>query len=72
MRSAIFSRIDARSAALVRPQASLALCAASSASSMSAASERATSQILAPVIGETLSKVLPETAATHSPPMKLP
>ena len=38
---------------------------------MSAASERATSQTDWPVIGEMLSKYLPEAGARQSPPMKL-
>ena len=59
MRSAILLRMLARSAGLVRPQASLAAWAASSAGSMSAASERAISQTGWPVIGEMLSKYLP-------------
>jgi hypothetical protein len=49
-------RISARSATLVRPQASLAACAASSASSMSLASERAISQSSRPLTGEKFSK----------------
>ena len=69
MRSAILLRISARSAGLVRPQASLAACAASSAASTSDASERAISQTGWPVIGETLSKYLPAFGARHSPPM---
>ena len=48
----------------------LAACAASRASSMSSASERATSQNGLPVTGETFSKYWPLTGATHSPPMK--
>jgi hypothetical protein len=45
-----------RSATEVLPQASFALWAASSASSMSAAEERGTEQSLLPVIGLGLSK----------------
>jgi len=56
IRSAMRLRMRARSAGAVRPQASLAACAASSALSMSAASERATSQTTLPVIGEVFSK----------------
>jgi hypothetical protein len=61
----------ARSTTLVRPQASLAACAASSAASTSSASERAILQTTWPVTGEMLSKYLPERGATHRPPMKL-
>jgi len=71
MRSAILFRISARFAGAVAPQASFALCAASSASSMSPAWERATWQIGLPVIGLILSKYLPSTGGTHLPPMKL-
>ena len=56
IRSAILFRMRARSPAEVRPQASLAACAASSAFSTSCASERATSQMTRPVIGEVFSK----------------
>ena len=56
MRSAMWFRISARSAALARPQASLAAWAASSAASTSVASERAISQSFAPFTGEKLSK----------------
>ena len=52
-------------------QASLALWAASSASSISAAVERGTWQSLLPVIGLGLSKYLPSTGAIHFPPIKL-
>ena len=55
--------------AAVRPQASFAAWAASSAASMSDASERAISQTGWPVIGEMLSKYLPALGARHSPPM---
>jgi len=72
MRSAMRFRIRARSAGLVRPQASLALWAASSAASTSAASERAISHSTWPLMGEVFSKYLPERGSTHSPPMKLP
>ena len=72
MRSAMRLRISARSAALVLPQASLAVCAASSAASMSLASERAISHSGRPFTGEMLSKYWPERGATHLPPMKLP
>ena len=72
IRSAMRFRISARSAAQVRPQASLAAWAASSAASMSSASERAISHSFAPVTGEMLSKYRPAAGATHLPPMKLP
>jgi hypothetical protein len=62
-------RISERSATLVRPQASLAAWAASSAASISDASERAISQTARPVIGEMLSKYFPLAGARHSPPM---
>ena len=71
MRSAILFRIWARAAGDVRPQASRALCAASSASSMSSAVERAMSQTCWPVMGVMLEKYWPRTGATHLPPMKL-
>src|SRR5215469_4797167 len=71
MRSPILMRIRARSVELVRPQASLAAWAASSAASISDASERATSHTGRPIIAETLSKYLPTLGARHSPPMKL-
>ncbi len=57
MRSAILFRILARSAGEVLPQASLALCAASSASSMSSACERAISQTVLPVIGRDVVEI---------------
>ncbi|MNR43951.1 hypothetical protein D3C85_1626290 [compost metagenome] len=56
MRSAILFRIRARWATLVLPQASLAAWAASSASSTSAASERAISHRTRPFTGEVFSK----------------
>ena len=56
MRSAMRLRISARSAALVRPQASFAAWAASSAASTSVASERAISQSSWPFTGERFSK----------------
>jgi hypothetical protein len=62
----------ARSVVEVRPQAPLALCAASSARSMSAAVERGTSQKTLPVTGVMFSKYWLSTGATHSPPMWLP
>lgn len=71
MRSAMRLRISARAAGLVLPQASLALCAASSAASTSFASERAISPSGRPVTGEMFSKYLPECGAVHLPPMKL-
>ena len=72
IRSATLFRITARSATLVRPQASLAACAASSAASTSAAFERATSQSTCPFTGERFSKYLPLLGSTNAPPMKLP
>ena len=72
IRSAIRLRISARSAALVRPQASLAACAASSAASTSSAFDRATSQSTWPFTGERFSKYLPLLGSTKLPPMKLP
>ena len=61
MRSAILFRMTARSAAEVLPQAGAAACAASSASSMSSAVPRATSQNVSPVTGEGFSKYWPLT-----------
>ncbi|MCY1300848.1 hypothetical protein D9M69_518540 [compost metagenome] len=69
MRSAIFSRISARSCTEVRPQASAAACAASSARSMSSAPERGNSAITSPFTGEVLVKYWPLSGATNSPPM---
>ena len=71
MRSAILLRTRARSAGAARPQASLAAWAASSASSMSSAVERAIVQTTDPSIGDTLSNFWPFTGGTHLPPMKL-
>lgn len=56
MRSAIMLRIAARSAGAVLPHPGAAACAASSALSMSAASERGTSQNGWPVTGVGFSK----------------
>ena len=56
MTCAICSRMPERSAALVRPHASLAAWAASSARSMSAAVPRATSQKVLPFTGDGFSK----------------
>ena len=69
MRSAIFSRMFERSVTVVLPHASAALCAASSASSTSAALPRATSQNTCPVTGVTFSKYWPDVGGTYSPPM---
>ena len=66
---AILLSSTARSAALVLPQASLAAWAASSARSMSAASERAISHSTAPFTGEVFSKYRPFTGSTQAPPM---
>jgi len=71
MRSAMRLRTRARSTTLVRPQASFAACAASSAASTSCASERAILQTTWPVTGEMLSKYCPDLGATHLPPIKL-
>ena len=60
IRSAIlFRMIGTARSALVLPQASLAACAASRASSMSSAVERATSQNGLPVTGRDVLEVLP-------------
>jgi hypothetical protein len=56
MRSAILLRMLARSATGVRPQASAAPCAASSAFSTSSAVPRAISVKVSPVTGEGFSK----------------
>ena len=69
MRSAILLRMFARSAGEVRPHASFASWAASSAFSMSSDVERATSQNGLPVTGVMSSKYWPLTGGTHSPPM---
>ena len=72
MRSAIFSSALARSAAGVRPHASAAAWAASRASSMSSAPERAALVNDLPVIGVMTSKYYwPFTGGTNLPPMKL-
>ena len=69
MRSAILLRITARSAADVLPHAGAAACAASSAFSISASFDRATSQNGWPVTGLAFWKYWPVVGATHSPPM---
>ena len=69
MRWAMALRITARSAALVRPQASLAAWAASSAFSTSAASERAISHSTWPLTGEVFSNHRPDAGSTQAPPM---
>ena len=61
----------ARCAGDVLPHLPLAAWAASSASSMSSAVERAISHSLAPVTGVGLSKYWPRTGAIHLPSMKL-
>ncbi len=71
MRSAIFSRMLARSVGEVAPQASLAACAASSAASTSCALERGIWVKALPVTGVMLSKYWPLFGSTHAPPMKL-
>lgn len=70
MRSAMRFRMRARSATDVLPQAGAALWAASSASSMSSAVPRATSQKGLPVTGEMFSKYWPLMGGTHSPPIQ--
>ena len=72
IRSAILLRTAARSAGAVLPHAGAAACAASSALSISASSDRATSQNTWPVTGVGFSKYRPLAGATHLPPMKLP
>ncbi|MNZ41060.1 hypothetical protein D3C78_586000 [compost metagenome] len=69
MRSAIFSSRLERSCTEVRPQASAAAWAASSASSMSSAVERGNSPMASPVTGVVLVKYWPLTGATNSPLM---
>ncbi|MNV06202.1 hypothetical protein D3C71_965700 [compost metagenome] len=69
MRSAMRLRMLARAVVEVSPHAVLAACAASSASSMSSALERATWVSTLPVIGVVLSKYWPLRGATHWPPM---
>src|SRR5450631_4233025 len=70
IRSAILLSTAARCATEVRPQASAAACAASTARSTSSACERAILQTTWPVVGDILSKYTPLTGATHFPPMK--
>jgi hypothetical protein len=70
MRSAILSRMLARSVTDVLPHAGAAAQAASRASSMSSEVPRATSVKAWPVIGVGFSKYWPFTGATNSPPMK--
>ncbi|MNG15029.1 hypothetical protein D3C84_988270 [compost metagenome] len=72
MRSAIFSRISARSCTEVLPQASATAWAASRALSTSSAPERGNSAITSPFTGEVLVKYSPFSGGTNSPPMKLP
>ncbi len=69
MRSAIRFRMLARSVVEVRPHAALALCAASSAASMSLLLERGTAVNFWPLMGEMFSKYCPSTGATQCPPM---
>jgi len=69
MRSAIFSRMLARSVVEVLPQAVLALCAASSAALMSLSFERGMAVNTWPLMGELFSKYCPSMGATHWPPM---
>ncbi len=71
MTSAIFSRMLLRSVVDVLPQAGAAAWAASSASSMSSAVERAMSTNGLPLTGETFSKYCPFTGATRLPPIQL-
>ena len=80
--TANFSRFCSRRSAILRSKfervvgedlfhCSLALCAASSASSMSSTDERGTFVKTLPSTGEIFSKYSPFTGATHSPPIKL-
>ena len=54
--SAIFSKMLALSAGPVLPQSGAALCAASSAESISSADDRGISQIVFPLVGDIFSK----------------
>ena len=69
-RSAILSNKFERVVGDDLPQAALALCAASSASSISSADERGTLVNTLPSTGEILSKYSPLTGATHFPSIK--
>ena len=68
--SAILFSTAARSVVEVLPHAGNALCAASSAASMSSAVPRATSANGFPLTGEMSSKYWPLTGLTHSPPIQ--
>src|SRR5215218_7618749 len=63
-------RISPRLGAGVRRQSSNAAFAASTALSTSSAPERGKTPSTSPVAGLAVSKVSPEAASTHSPPMK--
>src|SRR5256885_974952 len=63
-------RISPRFGAGVRRQSSKAAFAASTARSTSSALERGKTPSVSPVAGLVVSKVSPEAASTHSPPMK--
>jgi hypothetical protein len=65
IRSAIFIRTALRSAIEVFPQAGAASCAASSASSISAAFDRGIIVIGLPLTGDMSSKYSPFVGATH-------
>ena len=69
-RSAIFNSIFERVVAEDLLHCALALCAASSASSISSTLERGILVNTLPSTGEMLSKYSPFTGATHCPPMK--
>ena len=71
IRSAIFNNIFDRSVTDEHPHASFAACAASNASSISSAVERAIWHISLPSTGVVLVKYSPLTGATHLPPIKL-
>ena len=68
--SAIRFRTLERSVTEASPHASLAACAASSASSMSSAPDCGTSVNGSPVAGVRFAEYCPAIGATHSPPMK--
>src|SRR5450631_3066648 len=70
MASATALSTSARSVADASPQASLAACAASRASSISSGEESATSVIGAAVAGLRSTRYLPWVGANHFPPMK--
>src|SRR5919197_4546255 len=63
-------RISPRRGAGTRRHSSYACFAASTARSTSSALERGKTPIVSPFAGLRLSKVSPEPASTHSPPMK--